>query len=68
VFGINDVPVMGYGNGIGTLTDNNGLDIGYAVGTPGGVAIMTYGKITAELAQGIFGKHLGDQPQLGANL
>ena len=29
---------------------------------------MTDGKITAELTQGILGKHLGYQPHLGINL
>ena len=68
VLGIDDITVMGYGYGIGTLAHHNGLGVSYAAGTPGGVAVMTDGKITAQLAYGILGKRLGYQPHPGINL
>ena len=50
MLGIDDVAVVGDGDGVGALTDNEGLDVGDAIGASGGIAVVTYSEVTAELA------------------
>jgi hypothetical protein len=65
---INDIAIVGDGNGIFTLTHHNRLSIGQAAGTSGGVTIMADGNITPELAQGILSENLGYQPHPGVKV
>jgi hypothetical protein len=68
VFSVDNIPVVGQGNRIGTCANDDRLDITYPTGTSCRITIMANGDIPGELTQGLLTEYLGHQAHISTEV
>jgi len=68
VLSVDNIPIVGEGNGIRAFANDDRLHIAYPTGATGRIAIMPDGDIPGEPAQGLLTEHLGYQAHISTKV